>query len=89
MLERRLFDRGCQVYLLPGEAGEAVVRGLYASGAICIVVRADAETVARLSDVAVRARAGEDPHLAVEDLYQRLTYAAADSARGNLEGDGI
>ncbi len=89
LLERRLFDRGCQVYVVPGEAGEAVVRGLYACGAICIVVHASADTVARLSDVAVRAADSEDPNLAVEDLYQRLTYAARDSAPRNLEGDGI
>jgi sulfate adenylyltransferase large subunit len=89
MLERRLFDRGCQVYVLPGEAGESAVRALYSSGAICIVAHAAAETLARLSDVAVHVAGGEDRNLAVEDLYQRLTFAARDSARENLEGDGI
>jgi hypothetical protein len=53
------------------------------------VAHAAAETLARLSDVAVHVAGGEDRNLAVEDLYQRLTFAARDSARENLEGDGI
>ncbi len=91
VLERRLFDRGCQVYVLPGEAGEPEVRALYACGAICIVVLAAAETVARLSDVAVRAEAGEDRDLAVEDLFQRLTGVprTLETEREHPQGDGI
>ena len=91
LLERRLFDRGCQAFVLPGEAAEPVVRALYASGAICIVVRAAAETVERLSDVAIRAQAGEDRDLAVEDLCQRLTRAARplETEREQPQGDGI
>jgi sulfate adenylyltransferase large subunit len=74
LLERRLFDRGCQVYVVPGVAGEPLVRALYACGAICIVVDAAGETVARLTDVAVTVHPapGQDKNLTVEALLQRL-----------------
>jgi sulfate adenylyltransferase large subunit len=89
LLERRLFDRGCQVYLAPGDADERVLRALFAYGMVAIVVRTSAETAARLSDIAVRMVSGEDRNLAVEDLVQRLTYIPRPSAAENLEGDGI
>ena len=91
LLERRLFDRGCQVCVLPGEAGDAAVRALYALGAICIVTGAAEEIAAGWGAVAIRADCGDDRNLAVEDLYQRLTHvpAALETERADPQGDGI
>jgi sulfate adenylyltransferase large subunit len=48
LLERQLFDRGAQVCIVEDDAGEAVLRALYAAGMIVIAVRMTAEAAGQL-----------------------------------------
>jgi sulfate adenylyltransferase large subunit len=96
LLERRLFDHGCMVYLVPPEVDAAeTVRTAAAAGLITIVTSAFApeeERPLREANQLFRvdgARLPENSPAAAEQIYQALVPRLREWGSPLTEGDGI